>query len=76
MLRRRGRGRTDLPPLAEEEVYARSYGERSDEVTNVKRRDPEPEPEPSPEPEAKATRLSDRSLRDAFRARLERRDDS
>jgi hypothetical protein len=69
VLRRRGRGRTDLPPLAEEEVYARSYGERSDEVTNVKRRDPEPEPEQAP-------RLSDRSLRDAFRARLERRDDS
>lgn len=72
MLRRRSRGRTDLPPLAEEEVYARSYGERSDEVTNVKRRDPEPEPEPA----EKGTRLSDRSLRDAFRARLERRDDS
>ena len=77
MLRRRSRGRTDLPPLAEEEVYARSYGERSDEVTNVKRRDPEPEPEPSPEPQERAAaRLSDRSLRDAFRARLERRDES
>lgn len=73
MLRRRGRGRTDLPPLAEEEVYARSYGERSDEVTNVKRREPEPEPEPQ---EKATARLSDRSLRDAFRARLERRDDS
>ena len=76
MLRRRSRGRTDLQPLAEEEVYARSYGERSDEVTNVKRRDPEPEPELQPEPAEKGARLSDRSLRDAFRARLERRDDS
>jgi hypothetical protein len=76
VLRRRSRGRTDLPPLAEEEVYARSYGERSDEVTNVKRRDPEPEPEPQQEREEKAARLSDRSLRDAFRARLERRDES
>ena len=76
MLRRRSRGRTDLPPLAEEEVYARSYGERSDEVTNVKRRDPEPEPERKTEPGQRAARLSDRSLRDAFRARLERRDDT
>jgi len=69
VLRRRSRSRAELPPLAEEEVYARSYGERSDEVTNVKRREPEPEPEATP-------RLSDRSLRDAFRARLERRDES
>ncbi len=69
MLRRRSRGRIELPPLAEEEVYARSYGERSDEVTNVKRREPVPEP-------ARGPRLSDRSLRDAFRARLERRDET
>ncbi|HEY2543641.1 MAG TPA: hypothetical protein VGH92_11380 [Gaiellaceae bacterium] len=67
MLRRRSR--TQLPPLAEEDVYARSYGDRSDDVTNVRRRDPEPEPE-TPK------RMSDRSLRDAFRARLEKRDDS
>ena len=67
MLRRRSR--TQLPPLAEEEVYARSYGDRSDEVTNVRKREPEPEPE-------KPARLSDRALRDAFRARLERRDDA
>jgi len=64
----RRRSRTELPPLAEEEVYARSYGDRSDEVTNVKRRDPEPEPE-------QPKRISDRALRDAFRARLEKRDD-
>lgn len=65
MLRRRSR--TELPPLAEEEVYARSYGERSDEVTNVK-------PRPAQEPE-RTKRMSDRALRDAFRARLEQRDD-
>ncbi len=70
MLLRRRRSRNELPQLAEEEVYARSYGERSDEVTNVQRRAPEPEPEPA------APKLSDRSIRDAFRARLERRDDS
>lgn len=70
MLLRRRRSRKELPQLAEEEVYARSYGERSDEVTNVKRQEPEePEPEEAP-------RLSDRSIRDAFRARLERRDES
>ena len=68
LLRRR---RTELRPLAEDEVYARSYGERSDDVTNVRRRDPEPEPEPEP-----ARRLSDRALRDAFRVRLDRRGES
>jgi hypothetical protein len=66
----RRRRRKELPQLAEEEVYARSYGERSDDVTNVKPHVPaEPEPEQPP-------RLSDRLIRDAFRARLERRDDS
>lgn len=69
MLLRRRR-RKELPQLAEEEVYARSYGERSDDVTNVQRRAPE-EPKPEQPP-----RLSDRLIRDAFRARLERRDDS
>ena len=67
MLRRRRR--TELRPLAEQEVYARSYGERSDEVTNVKKREPEPERE-------QPKRMSDRALRDAFRARLEKRDES
>jgi hypothetical protein len=62
----RRRSRAELPPLAEEEVYARSYGDRSDEVTNVKPREPEPE---------RPTRMSDRSLRDAFKARLEKRDE-
>ena len=66
MLRRRSRA--ELPPLAEEEVYARSYGDRSDEVTNVKPREPEPEPE-------RPKRISDRALRDAFMARLDKRDE-
>ena len=65
MLRRRSRAQ--LPPLAEEEVYARSYGDRSDEVTNVKRREPEPE---------RPKRMSDRALRDAFKARLEKREET
>jgi hypothetical protein len=65
-LRRR---RTELPLLTEEEVYARSYGERSDDVTNVKPLELEPEPEPRKP-------LSDRALRDAFLARLDRRGES
>jgi hypothetical protein len=64
-LRRRSK---DLPQLAEEEVYARSYGERSDDVSNVQ---PVPAREEEPEPEK---RLTDRGLRDAFRARLDQRD--
>ena len=69
MLLRLRRSRKELPQLAEEDVYARSYGERSDDVTNVMPRQPE-EPEPVQVP-----RLSDRSIRDAFRVRLERRAD-
>ena len=69
MLLRLRRSRKELPQLAEEDVYARSYGERSDDVTNVIPRQPE-EPEPVQVP-----RLSDRSIRDAFRVRLERRGD-
>ena len=64
---RRRRGK-DLPPLAEEEVYARSYGERSDEVSNVQAVPPREE-EPPPE-----TRMTDRGLRDAFRSRLDNRE--
>ena len=69
MLLRLRRSRKELPQLAEEDVYARSYGERSDDVTNVMPRRPD-EPEPVQVP-----RLSDRSIRDAFRVRLERRGD-
>lgn len=63
-LRRR---KKDLPQLAEEEVYARSYGERSDDVSNVKPMPPREEP-------VQRRRITDRGLRDAFRARLDRRD--
>jgi hypothetical protein len=58
----------DLPQLAEDEVYARSYGERSDEVSNVQ---PVPAHEEEPQPDR---RLTDRGLRDAFRSRLEKRE--
>jgi hypothetical protein len=70
VLLRLRRRRKELPQLAEEDVYARSYGERSDEVTNVMPRQPEEPDEPVQVP-----RLSDRSIRDAFRVRLERRAD-
>lgn len=66
-LRRRQK---DLPQLAEEEVYARSYGDRSDDVSNVQ---PVPAPEEEPQPEK---RLTDRGIRDAFRSRLEKREPS
>jgi len=65
-LRRR---RRQLRPLAEAEAYARSYGQRSDEVTNVKplERDlVEPEPDAAQPP----ARLTDRRIRDAFLARM------
>jgi len=65
------RKRKDPPPLEEADVYARSYGERSDDVTIVK---PILHEEPAT-PEAEP-RLSDRKIRDAFRARLDRRDPS
>jgi hypothetical protein len=62
------RSRNVPPPLEEADVYARSYGERSDDVTIVRA------PEPRPEPAAEEPRLTDRKIRDAFRARLDRRD--
>lgn len=63
-LRRRSK---DLPQLAEEEVYARSYGERSDDVSNVQPMSPREAPKPQ-------RRITDRGLRDAFRARLDKRE--
>ena len=65
------RKRNDPPPLEEADVYAHSYGERSDEVTNVK-----PVPHEEPATSEAERRLSDRKIRDAFRARLDRRDPS
>jgi len=68
-LRRR---RRHLRQLAEAEVYARSYGQRSEEVSNIKRVE-RLAVEPDPEPEQPQPRLTDRTLRGAFLARLERR---
>ena len=62
------RGRKEPPPLGEADAYARSYGERSDDVTNVR-------PVPAPEPDAPDRKLSDRNIRDAFLSRLDRRDE-
>jgi hypothetical protein len=57
--------------MEEGDVYARSYGDRSDDVSNVK---PIPREEPTDEEAAK--RLTDRDLRDAFRTRLDKREDA
>jgi hypothetical protein len=65
------RRRKELPPLAEGDVRARSYGERSDEVTNVK-----PMERRERQPVRGEVRLTDRGLRAAFRARLDRRNES
>ena len=64
----RRRNRKVPPPLDEAAAYARSYGERSDDVIVVK-------PDSAPEPREAEARLTDRKVRDAFRTRLERRDD-
>jgi hypothetical protein len=66
LLRRR---RNEPPPLDEADVYAHSYGERSDEVTNVKPVTPE-----ESAPSDAERHLTDRKIRDAFQARLDRRD--
>jgi hypothetical protein len=70
----RRRRRRQLRQLAEAEVYARSYGERSEEVTNIKR--VERVVVPDPEPESPPPRLTDRALRGAFLDRLARRRES
>ena len=65
------RRRKELPPLVEDDVRARSYGERSDEVTNVK-----PMERREPQHVRGEVRLTDRGLRAAFRTRLDRRNES
>jgi len=62
------RSRNDPPPLEEADVYERSYGERSDDVTVMRA------PDPVPEPVGGEPKLTDRKIRDAFRTRLDRRD--
>jgi hypothetical protein len=65
------RRRKELPPLGEDDVRARSYGERSDDVMNVKPM--ERVKTPPPQSTDVEGRLSDRRLRAAFLARLDRR---
>jgi hypothetical protein len=69
LLRRR---RRQLRELGEAEAYARSYGQRSDEVSNIKRVEPV-EADVAVEEESQSARLSDRALRDAFLSRLAKR---
>jgi hypothetical protein len=82
----RWRRRPRLHSIGEAEAYARSYGERTEDVLSVERIAPPPEPEPEPEsepelaPSEPATvsarsdrprgRISDAMLRSAFAARL------
>jgi hypothetical protein len=67
----RRRRRRQLRQLGEAEAYARSYGQRSEEVSNVKAVERVAiEPGEDEEPPA---RLSDRALRDAFLSRLAKR---
>ncbi len=71
----RRRRRRQLRQLAEAEVYARSYGQRSDEVSNVKPVEQvalEPADDEEGE-ELRPARLSDRALREAFLSRLAKR---
>ena len=71
MLRLLRRRRRQLRQLGEAEAYARSYGQRSDEVSNIKR--VEPVEAPKEAEEEPPSRLSDRALRDAFLSRLAKR---
>ncbi len=68
----RRRRRRQLRQLGEAEAYARSYGQRSDEVSNVKAVE-RVEIELEVEEEGPPARLSDRALRDAFLSRLAKR---
>jgi hypothetical protein len=67
------RRRKELPLLGEDDVRARSYGERSEDVMNVKPMERAETPQEPPPADVKE-RLSDRTLRAAFLARLDRRD--
>src|SRR5207248_8056849 len=70
------RRRPKLHAIGEAEAYARSYGDRSEEIVNVERVPAPPVP-PVPEPRVPPPRLrppggriSDAALRSAFLARL------
>jgi hypothetical protein len=64
--------RPDLAPIAEEEAYARSYGDRGGDLVRVSRVVPEPEPVPVIAP-AMSGDLTGELLRRAFETRLDRR---
>ena len=73
---RKRRRRPRLQTIGEAEAYARSYGDRSDDIVAVERVPP-PSPPPSPPPRVRpaAGRLTDATLRSAFLARLASRSD-
>lgn len=64
--------RPDLTPIAEEEAYARSYGDRGGDLISVSRVVPEPVPTALPEPPMSGD-LTGELLRRAFETRLDRR---
>jgi hypothetical protein len=66
--------RPDLAPIAEEEAYARTYGERGGDLISVSRVVPEPSPQQaSPAPALERGDLTGELLRRAFETRLDRR---
>jgi hypothetical protein len=66
----RRRRRPKLHAIGEAEAYARSYGDRSEDIVNVERVVPPPPPEPPPRVRSPGGRLTDAALRSAFLARL------
>ena len=66
----RWRRRPRLHAIDEAEAYARSYGDRSEEVVSVERVPPPAPPEPARPAQAARGRISDAMLRSAFAARL------
>lgn len=65
--------RPDLAPIAEEEAYARSYGDRGGDLIRVSPIVPEPEPAPVLAQIPISGDLTGELLRRAFETRLDRR---
>jgi hypothetical protein len=65
--------RPDLAPIAEEEAYARSYGDRGGDLIRVSRAVPVPEPSATLEEAPISADLTGELLRRAFETRLDRR---
>jgi hypothetical protein len=63
----------DLAPIAEEEAYARSYGDRGGDLIRVSRAVRIPVPAPALEEEPISADLTGELLRRAFETRLDRR---